>query len=89
MYNEYNDKVKSQLTEKQKKKLSIIGENKFEQVDFWDNFFYETFKVGDIAKFILRLIKLYEVDEFFGGILYFDRVQNEFVQGQEDKSIKK
>ena len=89
MYNEYNDKTKSQLTEKQKKKLSKIGGNKFEQVDFWENYFYECFKVGDIAKFILRLIKLYEVDEFFGGILYFERVQNEFAQGQEDKSIKK
>ena len=76
-YEEYNSKSKYQLTDKQKKKLKIIN-SKFEQVDFWENYFYESFKVGDITKFTLKLLKLYEIDEFFGNILYFDRSNNDY-----------
>ena len=87
-YEEYNSKSKYQLTDKQKKKLKIIN-SKFEQVDFWENYFYESFKVGDITKFTLKLLKLYEIDEFFGNILYFDRSNNDYFYEKEDRSIKK
>ena len=87
-YEEYNSKSKYQLTEKQKKDLKSIN-SKLEQVDFWENFFYESFKVGDITKFTLKLLKLYEIDEFFGNILYFDSSNNGYFFDREDRSIKK
>ena len=87
-YEEYNSKSKYHLTEKQKKDLKNIN-SKMEQVDFWENFFYEAFKVGDITKFTLKLLKLYEIDEFFGDILYFDKSNNDFYYEKEDRSIKK
>ena len=84
-----NNKVKSQLTEEHKKKLNEIYTNNTEQTDFWDNYFYESFKVGDITKFTLKVLKFYEIDEFFGNIIFIDRDNNEFFFGSENRSIKK
>ena len=89
LYEEYNNKTKNQLTEGQKKKLKTIGTGNFyEQIDFWDNHFYEAFKVGDITKFTLKLLKLYEIDEFFGNILFFETNNNDFALEQINLSLK-
>ena len=90
MYEEYNDKSKNQLTEEQRKKLKEISVNNImNQTDFWDNHFYETFKVGDITKFILKLLKLYDIDHFFGNVVFFDKKNVDPFGDQENRSIKK
>ena len=89
-YEEYNNKAKRQLTEEHKKKLKEIfpTNNAYEQIDFWENIFYESFKVGDITKFTLKLLKLYEIDEFFGDILYIDK-SDAGLFGKEESTVKK
>ena len=91
LYEEYNNKTKNQLTEEQRKKLKTINtSNSYEQIDFWENYFYEAFKVGDITKFTLKLLKLYEIDEFFGNIIFLEINSNDdFALEQVDLSLKK
>ena len=91
LYEEYNNKTKSQLTEEQKKKLKTTNTgNSYEQIDFWENHFYRAFKVGEITKFTLKLLKLYEIDEFFGNIIFLEINSNDdFALEQVDLSLKK
>ena len=90
-YQKFNYNTKGQFNQEHKKKLNAFfrSDGPYGQVDFWENFFYESFKVGEITKFTLKLLKLYEIDEFFGNILFINASGEELVLKSEEKAIRK
>ena len=88
-YEEFNNKNKSELTLGEKNKIGLIGNNYNlnEKSDSWGNLFYEVFKVGEIANFVVESLKRYDTDEFFNKIIYLENKENNI--SHDDKTIKK
>ena len=88
-YKEFNIKkniISEDEKEESKDNKNNSGNNS-EEIDIRENDFYVSFKVGEIARFTLRLLNLYEIDEFFGDILYIDC--DDYFSIQEDYSIER
>ena len=89
LYEKLNNKNKIEFTKSEISKISHISYSKGIQIkgDSINTYFYEIFKIGQIINFITKLLKNYEIEEFFDDIIYLEN--KEIYISSNNRTIKK
>lgn len=89
LYEKLNNKNKVELTKSQISKISPSNYSKGiqDKGESINTYFYEIFKIGQITNFITKILKSYEIEEFFDNIIYLEN--KEIYISNNNKTIKK
>ena len=89
LYEKLSNKNKIELTKSEISKISHIAYSKDILVkgDSISTYFYEIFKIGQIINFITKILKKYEIEEFFNNIIYLEN--KEIYISSNNRTIKK
>ena len=89
LYEKLNNKNKIELTKSEKSEKSHLDIIKDIQVkgDSISTYFYEIFKIGQFINFITKIMKNYEIEEFFKNIIYLEN--KEIYISNNNRTIKK
>ena len=89
LYEKLSNKSKVEFTKSEISKISHLSYIKDIQAkgDSFSTYFYEIFKIGPIINFITKILKNYEIEEFFNNIIYLEN--KEIYISNNNRTIKK